>query len=143
MNEPGQLCLAPHSVCVAHKAGTQNYGVTSTNSHTPAGAARLICVLGSQTPPTCRDIWEQQPGMPIPLGCAGCCCSLLWQHRQPSLHHLGIHSGFAAINLIGHWMSMLPHPITSGKVVDLQKGEKMLLSEYRRLDVVFFGEVGY
>lgn len=38
---------------------------------------------------------------------------------------------------------MLPHPITSGKVVDLQKGEKMLLSEYRRLDVVFFGEVGY
>lgn len=64
-------------------------------------------------------------------GCAaaGCCCSLpvAAQAAPPalterSLHPPGSHSGFAAINLIGHWMSMLPHPITSGKVVDLQEG---------------------
>lgn len=41
---------------------------------------------------------------------------------QPLLRPQRKYSGSAAINLIGHWMSMLPHPITSGKVLDLQKG---------------------
>ena len=50
-------------------------------------------------------------------------CHLLalgWRRRAPSPGENPISS---AINLIGHWMSMLPHPITSGKELGLQEGE--------------------
>ena len=57
------------------------------------------------------------------VGCWRLLC--LWQLRlrcQPLLRPQRKYSSSTAINLIGHWMSMLPHPITSGKVLDLRKG---------------------
>lgn len=96
----------------------------------PAAAEMLICAAGPTVPSSGeeglgRAAWNAcpaglsagGPGRGVQLWDAAVLCLLLLL-----LHPPGIHSGFAAINLIGHWMSMLPHPITSGKIADLQKG---------------------
>lgn len=57
------------------------------------------------------------------VGCWRLFCLLQFRlHCQPLLCPQRKYSSSAAINLVGHWMSMLPHPITSRKVLDLQKG---------------------
>lgn len=99
----------------------ENLGITARNAH-PAGLCGLVALA------------------------VGCCCSLPVAAQaappalaQRSLHPPGVHSGFAAINLIGHWMSMLPHPITTGKVVDLQKGGENAAVRISQVGCCFLG----
>lgn len=92
----------------------------------PAGAETLICAAGPAVPSSVGEglgitswkvcpagLCSGGPGRDLDAAVPGCCSSL---------HPSGIRSGFPAINLVGHWMSMLPRPITSGKSVDLQEG---------------------
>lgn len=139
--------------------GAHNQGASSTDSHTSSWSsdADLCCwplQRGGRFGNNSLEclfrwfLWFCGPGRAVQRWHpAVLCLSQLRQRLQPLPSARSIPREFtpASLRLIssatGCQCCLIQLQV--GKSWIFSKGEKTLLSEYRRLDVVFFGEVGY